>query len=98
MKCSKPARMVTQGGNSPIGGIIKQPPIERDLDMVDAEQASGLAGQWSEKTTCMHFVASREQCGGNNIQKRLWNQTLEPVGALEFWRGRLEGIVPQLVD
>jgi len=41
---SKLATMATQEGESPIRGILGKLPIERDMDMVDAGEASGVPG------------------------------------------------------
>jgi len=50
--------MATQEGGSPIGGMIEKTPIERDMDMAEAEVASGAAGKILEKTTCVSFMAA----------------------------------------
>jgi len=43
--------MATQEGESPIGGMIGKAPIERDMDMAEAGEASVAAGAMSGKTT-----------------------------------------------
>jgi len=58
MTTNQPAMMATQEGGSPIGGMIEKTPIERDMDMAEAEVASGAAGKILEKTTCVSFMAA----------------------------------------
>jgi hypothetical protein len=53
--------MVTQEGYSPIGGMIEKLPIVRYMDMADAEEASGMAGQGMAKAIHMTFMAAGER-------------------------------------
>jgi uncharacterized protein with von Willebrand factor type A (vWA) domain len=87
--------MVTQEGNSLIRGTIEKPPLDRDMDMLEARKASGLAGKRSEKTTCMSVVAVNEEWEHNKNETRLRNETSEPVSALRAWRNRMEHTVRQ---
>jgi hypothetical protein len=58
---SKSVTMATQEGNSPIGGMSEEPPVERDMAMAEAGDARGAAGQRTGKTTRVSFVAASEQ-------------------------------------
>jgi len=82
--------MATQEGNGLIGGLIEKPPVQRDIDMAEAVEASGAAVQRSEKTIRVILAAGREQCEHNMNGKRLRNETSEPVGAPGDWRSRME--------
>jgi hypothetical protein len=73
--------MVTQEGSSPIGGMSGKPPVERDTDIAEAGEASGMAGQRAGKTTRVSFRAASEQWERNKNGKRLRNETSEPVSA-----------------
>jgi len=50
--------MATEVGNSLIGGTIENPPVEGDLDMAEAGEASAAAGQTLGKTTLVSFMAA----------------------------------------
>jgi len=41
---SKSVTMVTKEGKSLIGVVVENPPIETDMDMAEAEEASGMVG------------------------------------------------------
>lgn len=75
--------------------MIKKPPTERDRDMAKAGEASGAAGQRSEKTTIVSFMAASAQWEHNKNGTRLRNETSEPVRALGDWRSRMERTVRQ---
>ena len=90
-----PATMVTQEGDRLIGETIEKPPVDRDMDMAEAGEASGAAVQWSGKSTRMSFVAVSEQWEHNTNGKPLRNETSEPVSALGDWRSRMERTVRQ---
>jgi len=87
--------MVTQEVNSATGGMIEKPPVERDMDMAEAGEASREAGEWSGKTTRVSFLDPSEQWEHNWNGKRLKNETSEPVNALGDWRSRMERTVRQ---
>lgn len=66
---SKPAMMVTQEGTSTIGGMIENPPIERDTDMAEVSEAGGVVGAMQGKTTRVAFMAEGEQWECNKNTK-----------------------------
>jgi hypothetical protein len=57
----KSVMMAIQEGKSPIGGLSEEPPIERDLDIVEAGADSGMICQRAGKKTRVSFIAAREQ-------------------------------------
>jgi hypothetical protein len=61
--------MATQEGNSLIGGMSEEPPVERDMDMAEAGEASGADGQRAGKTAGVSFVAANEQWKCNKTGK-----------------------------
>jgi hypothetical protein len=85
--------MATQVGNSPIGGTIEKPPIERDKHMVEAGEVSRAAGQRLGKITHVSFMATCEQWERNKNGQRLRNETLEAVSALGDQRSLIERTV-----
>ena len=74
--------MATQEGNSLIGGTIEKPPVERGMNMAEAEESSGAAVQRSRKTTRVSFAAASEQWEPNNHGNRLRNAPSELVSTL----------------
>jgi hypothetical protein len=76
---------VTHEHNSLIGRTITKPPIERDVGMPEAAEASGVAGQNLANTMCVCFVAVSEQWEGTKNGMILRNETLEPVSAPGDW-------------
>jgi hypothetical protein len=82
--------LTTEEGNSPIGGMIGKPPIERDMDMSEAGEACGAAGERSGKTTRRSCIAASKQRERNKNGKRLMNETSEPVSILLDRRSRIE--------
>jgi len=87
--------MATQDGNSSIGGMSKAAPIERDLDMAEAGESSGTAGQRAGKSTCVSFMAASKRWDSNMNGKRLRNEISEPVSTPGNWRSRMEQTVRQ---
>jgi len=82
--------MATPVGNRLIGGMIENPPVERDMDMADAGEVNGMADQRSGKTTCMSFMVASEQWQGNENGRRLSNEPLVPVSAPGDRRSQME--------
>jgi hypothetical protein len=82
--------MLTQEGNSLIGGTIEKPPVQRDMGMAKAGEASSTTAQRSGKRTHVSFTHASEQWECNQNGKRLWNKTSEPVSALGTWVSGLE--------
>jgi len=93
----KLARMATHEGNSLIGGTFAKPPVERDMDMAEAGEASGAAGQRSEKTTYVSFMAASEQWERAKNGKRLRNEASEPVSAPGDRTSQMERTLSQQV-
>jgi len=91
----KPATMATHEGNRLSGGAPEKPQVERDMDMVDAGETSGVDVQRSGKTTRVSFAAPSEQWECNKNGQRLWNDTSEPVSAPGDCRSRMERTVRQ---
>jgi hypothetical protein len=57
---SKTAMMVTEEGISFIGGRIEKPPVERDMDVVEAGEASLMAAKDPERRyPCPSWLQSR---------------------------------------
>jgi len=81
----KLATIVTQEGNSLIEGTIEKPPVERDMDMAEAGEGSGVAVQRLGKTMRVSFAAASEDWKNNTNGKRLRNETSEPVSAPGDW-------------
>jgi hypothetical protein len=92
---SKLVMMATQEGNSPAGGLVEKPPVERDLNMLEAAEASRVAGQLSGEPRRVFFLAVSERWERNQNRERLTNESAEPVRALGDWRSRLEPRVRQ---
>jgi hypothetical protein len=63
--------LVTQEGESPIGGMSGKPTIERDMDMVEAGETSSAAGEMLGKTTRLFFIIGSKQREQNMNGKRL---------------------------
>jgi len=72
-----------------------EPPVERDMDMVEAGEASSTAGQTAGKTTHLSFMAACDQWERNKNGKRLRNNISEPVSTPGDWRSRMEWTVRQ---
>jgi len=85
--------MLTEEGNSPIGGMSEEPSVERDMDMAEAGESRGVAVERAGKTTHMSFVVPCEHWEGNNNGMRQRNDTLEPVGGPGVWMRRRERTV-----
>jgi len=84
-------------GNSFNGGTIDKPPVERDMDMAEAGQGSGAAGQRLGKPTRVSFMAASDQWERNKNGKRLRKEISAPVSAPGDWRSQMEGTVgPQV--
>jgi hypothetical protein len=58
---NKPATMANKEGESPIYERIRKPPIESNLQMLEAGEASSTAGTMLGKTINIFFMAAREQ-------------------------------------
>jgi hypothetical protein len=56
------------------------------MDVAEAREGSGAAGQRAGKMTRVSFVAASEQWERNKNGKRLRNETSEPVSAPGDWR------------
>jgi hypothetical protein len=91
------AKMLTQEGNSLIGGTIEKPPVQRDMGMAKAGEASGTTAQRSRKRTHVSFADASEQWKCNQNGKRLWNKTWEPVSAPGTWLSGMERTARQQV-
>jgi len=78
--------MATQQDGNPIEGIIGKPPIERDMNMGEAGETSGVAGAMLGKTTGGSVMAAREQWQRNKNANRLRSETSESPSALGDWR------------
>jgi len=89
--------MATKEGNSFIGAMIEKPPVERDMDMAEAGEVSGVAVQRSGKTMHVSFVAASKQWERKMNGKRLQYETSEPVSTLGDWRSQMEQTVRQQV-
>jgi hypothetical protein len=87
--------MATQEGGSPIGGTIGKSPIERDMNMAEAGEASGMTGDVSGETTRVTFTAANEQWDRNKNGKRLRSDILESSSAPGDWRSRMERTMRQ---
>jgi hypothetical protein len=57
---SKSVTMAPKDGNSPIGGMIKNAPLESDMDLGEAGEASCMTGQMSGTTTHVSFIVATE--------------------------------------
>jgi len=77
--------------------MIWKPPIERDMDMAEAEEASGVVGWRSGGTTQVSFLAANEPWGHNKNVQRVRNVTSEPVSAPGDCRSWMVWIVRQQV-
>jgi len=56
-----PATMATQDGNCLIVGTLEKPPVERDMVVAEAGEASSAAIQRERKTTPVAFTTASEQ-------------------------------------
>jgi hypothetical protein len=92
----EPATMVTQEGGSPVGGTIGKSPIERDMSMAEAGEASSIAGEGTGKATRITFMAMSEQWERNMNEKRLRSEILMSSSAPGDRRSRLETTMMQL--
>lgn len=87
--------MVTEKTHSFMGAMIEKPPVERDMDITEAGEASGVAGEMSGKTTSMSVMAASEQWKSIENGKWLRNVNWEPVGAPGDRRSRMKRKVRQ---
>jgi len=90
--------MVPQEGGSPIGGMIGESPIERDMDVAEAAETSGMAGEMSGETTRVTFMAASEQWERNKNAKRLRSEISESSSTTGDWRSRMESTLKQQMD
>jgi len=58
---TKPATMANEEGQSCLRGMIEKPPIQRDMDMAEAEEAGGVVEAMTRKTTRVSFMDASEQ-------------------------------------
>jgi hypothetical protein len=87
--------MAAQEGNLLIRRIIEKHPVERDMDIAETGDTSGVAVQRSVKTTHVSFAAASEQSERDKNHKIHLNGSSEPVCAPGDWRSPMERIARQ---
>jgi len=70
-------------------------PIERNMNMAEADEASGIAGEVSGKTTRVTFKAASEQWEWNQNRKRLRSEISESGSAPGDCGSRMERAMRQ---
>jgi len=91
----KPVTMVTQEGNSPIGGMIGNPPNKREMDVAEAPRDCCAAGTMSGNPSSVSFMAARERWERETNVKTLRSETTETASAPGHWRSQMERTVRQ---
>jgi len=82
--------MATREDGIPIGWKDEKSLIEKDVNMAEVRDASGTAGEVSEKTIHVTFMAASEHWERNKNGKRLRSEIPESASALGDWRNRME--------
>jgi hypothetical protein len=86
--------IATQDGVSHIEGT-KKSPVERDMNMAEAEETSGMAGDLLGETTSITFMGASEQWKWNKDENRLRSEISESSSAPGDWRSQLVRTIRQ---
>jgi len=82
----KLATMATQKGKGPIGGMIGKTPSSRDMNMVEAWEASDAAGAMLGKITRLSCMPESEQWERDKNGKWLRSETSESASAQSIYQ------------